>query len=390
MKTWDIFCRVVDNYGDIGVCWRLARQLATEHPINVRLWVDELAALVAICPNAKILPQQNIAGVEICEWPESFSSSIVPANVVIEAFACNLPQKYIAAMAQQKQLGKLTQWFNLEYLSAEEWVEGCHGLTALDPQTGLSKTWFFPGFSTKTGGLIREQHLLSERDRFTQNNHRLHAWRAQLAGYNCPVDALYISIFAYENPGIGSLLQTWQSAPNPIICFIPQGKILNSITTYLKKFAPNSINFEEVGVQQKNITLGNLELIIIPFLQQQDYDRLLWACDLNFVRGEDSFVRAQWAEKPLIWHIYPQDDNAHLEKLEAFLERYAGAEPTAMAEAIKALNRHWNLGNDCTQAWKSLLDQRQNWAQHDKIWVNHLKSLGDLTSNMVQFCQKTL
>ncbi|WP_187492385.1 elongation factor P maturation arginine rhamnosyltransferase EarP, partial [Pantoea agglomerans] len=23
--TWDIFCTVVDNYGDIGVTWRLAR-----------------------------------------------------------------------------------------------------------------------------------------------------------------------------------------------------------------------------------------------------------------------------------------------------------------------------------------------------------------------------
>jgi hypothetical protein len=21
---WDIFCRVIDNFGDIGVCWRLA------------------------------------------------------------------------------------------------------------------------------------------------------------------------------------------------------------------------------------------------------------------------------------------------------------------------------------------------------------------------------
>ena len=25
---WDMFCRVIDNYGDIGVCWRLAADLA--------------------------------------------------------------------------------------------------------------------------------------------------------------------------------------------------------------------------------------------------------------------------------------------------------------------------------------------------------------------------
>ncbi|MBY0444112.1 MAG: elongation factor P maturation arginine rhamnosyltransferase EarP, partial [Burkholderiales bacterium] len=37
---WDIFCRVIDNYGDIGVCWRLARQLSFEHGFAVRLMVD--------------------------------------------------------------------------------------------------------------------------------------------------------------------------------------------------------------------------------------------------------------------------------------------------------------------------------------------------------------
>src|SRR5690554_5010470 len=30
-------CRVIDNYGDISVCWRLARQLANEYPVRVSL-----------------------------------------------------------------------------------------------------------------------------------------------------------------------------------------------------------------------------------------------------------------------------------------------------------------------------------------------------------------
>ena len=42
-RSWDVFCRVVDNYGDAAVCWRLARQLADEHGARVRLWIDLLA-----------------------------------------------------------------------------------------------------------------------------------------------------------------------------------------------------------------------------------------------------------------------------------------------------------------------------------------------------------
>ncbi|MDB5942884.1 MAG: hypothetical protein JWQ13_2450, partial [Ramlibacter sp.] len=45
----------------------------------------------------------------------------------------------------------------------------------------------------------------------------------------------------------------------------------------------------------------------------------LWSCDFNFVRGEDSQVRALWAGRPFAWQIYPQHDDAHHAKLHAFL-----------------------------------------------------------------------
>ena len=64
MPAIDLFCRVVDNYGDIGVCWRLARQLDTEHDCKVRLIVDDLAAFRFIAPGIDpTLTQQNLLGV---------------------------------------------------------------------------------------------------------------------------------------------------------------------------------------------------------------------------------------------------------------------------------------------------------------------------------------
>src|SRR5690606_22849148 len=98
-RSWDIFCCVVYNYGDIGVTWRLARQLATEHDQRVRLWVDELAAFVRLCPEATVTASvQHHAGVEVRQWPRDWQP-VEPAEVVIEAFACRLPALFEAAMA---------------------------------------------------------------------------------------------------------------------------------------------------------------------------------------------------------------------------------------------------------------------------------------------------
>jgi len=304
MKSWDIFCRVIDNYGDIGVCWRLARQLANEYPAKVRLWVDELAALKMIWPSTELAPQQLLERVEVCHWAHQFPDNIQPADVVIEAFACDIPPDYLQSMAAAKQNGHAPVWINLEYLSAEKWVEDCHQMQSVHPQTGLKKIFFFPGFTEKTGGLIRERDLQTQ---FLTINTRV----TPLA--NPPYDSpLLISLFAYENFAIESLIDAWASGDRQIHCLIPQGRILNSINPLLKK--PLTI-----GEPQ---TKGSLTLETIPFMNQLEYDQLLQKCDVNFVRGEDSLVRAIWAGKPFVWHIYQQDEDAHMIKLQAFLDLY--------------------------------------------------------------------
>jgi len=126
--SWDIFCSVVDNYGDIGVTWRLARQLVAEHQCAVRLWVDDLRAFEKICP--QIDSQQSSQfqdGVQVRHWPTQWPDEVA-ADVVIAAFACQLPHAYMEAMADRE---RTPLWLNLDYLSAEEWVGGCHGLPSV-------------------------------------------------------------------------------------------------------------------------------------------------------------------------------------------------------------------------------------------------------------------
>ena len=152
MWRWDIFCTVVDNYGDVGTCWRLARQLAGEHGAEVRLWVDQLHCLSQLCPAVSTsADQQHVGRIEIRRWRSDFPQ-VEAADVVIEAFACELPERYIAAMVRRTVA---PVWINLEYLSAEAWVEGCHRRASLRTKWPLTKYFFFPGFTPRTGGLLR-------------------------------------------------------------------------------------------------------------------------------------------------------------------------------------------------------------------------------------------
>ena len=162
---WDIFCTVVDNFGDIGVTWRLARQLVAEHAVTVRLWVDDLRAFERLCPDIDInAAQQWHQGVEVRQWSADWQPTEA-ADVVIAAFACQLPSAYMEAMAERE---KPPLWMNLDYLSAEDWVVGCHGLPSVKYKN-VQKFFFFPGFQKGTGGLLRESGLLERRQQFQQN-----------------------------------------------------------------------------------------------------------------------------------------------------------------------------------------------------------------------------
>lgn len=374
-QRWDIFCRVIDNYGDIGVCWRLARQLRREYNLSVRLWLDDIKALRRLWPSATEESHQVVSGIEVILWtPEATTTEI--ADVVIEAFACDLPPNYIDAMAARNPR---PVWLNLEYLSAESWVDDCHGMRSIHPQNGLTKTFFFPGFTERTGGLLCEARLREQRAAFQQSADLRSQFLAALGVVEQP-DALLISLFSYENSAIYSLLDNWRNSPQAVHCLVPEGKILPLICQHLGiTLAPGDV-----------IRRDQLTLQVIPFLSQDQYDRLLWGCHLNFVRGEDSFVRAQWAARPLVWHIYPQEDDAHLAKLEAFLQRYRADMSPELGEAVEALWGAWNRGFNCQHPWNQCLERLSEWQRYSQNWEQDLNSLGDLAAKLVQFCKKPL
>jgi uncharacterized repeat protein (TIGR03837 family) len=374
-----LFCKVVDNYGDIGICWRLARQLQQEHGIAVTLWVDDLQTFQRICPDVVTDTEvQQCAGVTVRHWRDQqgvFSASDV-ADIVIEFFACDIPPSYLAAMAERNPH---PVWINLEGLTAEEWVEGCHRLSS-PPRMSLTKYFFFPGFTNKTGGLLRESSLEEQRRQFQSDPVNMAVFLAQFGVTPTEMASLKVSLFCYPHAPVLALLDAWQSSDAAITCLVPEGVAADAIQTFLGSEA-------KAGAV---CTHGALTVRVLPFVAQPDYDKLLWACDVNFVRGEDSFVRAQWAAKPFVWHIYPQDENLHHKKLRAFLQRYSPD-----IESLKALYLCWNGADaDSMQAqadWQTLWSDFQadmpKMSRRAVEWQRQMLANGDLASNLLNFAR---
>lgn len=368
---WDIFCTVVDNYGDIGVTWRLARQLVAEHQCAVRLWVDDLRAFERLCPSIDVtLSEQWQQGVQVRHWPKDWQPTEA-VDVVIAAFACQLPSAYMDAMAERPAA---PLWMNLDYLSAEDWVIGCHGLPSVKYKH-VQKYFFFPGFQEGTGGLLREAGLLERRRQFQQDGEAQKAFLRGL-GVEPEPGARLISLFAYENDGLASWFDALATDARPSHVLVPESRILADVERWV------GIDGLKAGAVHRR---GALTVQVLPFVRQDEYDQLLWCCDFNAVRGEDSFVRAQWAGRPLLWHIYQQEEDVHLEKLEAFLRLYTDGLPEAAEKAISGLWRAWNAGQGMAEHWRAACEQHQALAEHAQAWCQKQASRADLATALVKF-----
>jgi uncharacterized repeat protein (TIGR03837 family) len=342
---WDIFCRVIDNHGDLGVCWRLARDLAARGHA-VRLAVDDPRALAWMAP-------EGAPRVQVWHWAGDAAPSD-PGDVVVEAFGCDPPPAFVAAMAAMATSSQAPVWINLEYLSAEAYVERSHRLPSpqhTGPGAGLTKWFFYPGFTPATGGLLREPELAAEQATFDAA-----AWLHARGIAPHPGERL-VSVFCYPGAPLAALVDRLRDAPALLLT------------------APGAAS-DLVA----NLPLpAGLRSLPLPWLTQPDYDRLLWACDLNLVRGEDSFVRAQWAGRPFLWHIYPQDDGVHETKLDAFLTRHLAAAPAAIAAPVRQAMRGWNSFGGLP----ARLPDLALWQTHVHNWRENLLSQPDLTAQLL-------
>jgi uncharacterized repeat protein (TIGR03837 family) len=347
---WDLFCRVIDNFGDIGVCWRLAADLAVRGQ-PVRLWVDDPSALAWMAPD-------GAPGVELVHWGAD-TPMAEPGDVVIEAFGCDPPAAFIERMARRP---RPPLWINLEYLSAEAYVQRSHGLRSPQsggPARGLDKWFFYPGFEPGSGGLIREPGLMDQRLRFSGR-----AWLHDHGIAVLPGERVF-SLFCYTHAPLAEWLPAL--GPTPTLLLVTPGAASHALQAALARQALPPA----------------LRCTALPWMSQAQYDRLLWACDLNFVRGEDSFVRAQWAGAPFVWQAYPQHDAAHGAKLAAFLRLMLQGADEGLSAAVRQLWLAWNGLAGAQRA--CALPPARAWQSQALHWRERLLRQPDLSSQLLGF-----
>ena len=309
LKTLDIFCEIIDNYGDIGVVYRTAKELQKIFPKSkIRVFLNRLDEFKKINSQVIDLPSQNIDGIEYItfDYLRDNANKLLTAQVIIEAFGCQIPKEYIEIAYDNSEL-----LINLEYLSAEDWIEDFHLQSSPLGRGKLKKVFFMPGFTEKSGGVIADSNYLERIQRVLENKEFYE--KKYLSDIEDRENKIIGTLFSYEK-NFTPLLEDLKKLDKDVVILAMGEKTQDSLRKILKNFSIEDF--------RNSLKYGKIEIRFLNFLNQEEYEELINIVDFNFVRGEDSFIRAVLTGKPYMWHIYCQEEYAHMDKIEGFLDKY--------------------------------------------------------------------
>jgi uncharacterized repeat protein (TIGR03837 family) len=310
MQTDEItlLCKVVDNFGDIGVVYRLARAISEiDSTIKLNIICSNLESFAAM--NSRVDKNSLIQKIEyngaswtIIDWNITttklieLNGNLPDFGVILECFQCGRPD-FLEEILFDKQNTKLYQIINVEYLTAEDYAEEFHCLKSGTRSALVKKVNFMPGFTAKTGGMILDRSFMDSLAKAKAAPINVHDFTVTLFSYERDFTAVFDALIEFQ-----SLIQ--QKDPEfRVKVLAADGKSL----PYVKK--------------AQEATGSKLEFTALPFMAQAEWDSLLCRSDFNFIRGEDSLSRACLCSKPFFWHAYVQEDNYQLVKVEAVLNR---------------------------------------------------------------------
>lgn len=366
--TFDIFCDLIDNYGDAGFCWRLACELVNRFNCSVRFWIKDTDFVLNFTPDLK-----KIKKINIFKWGENFPPDNIFSDFVLAGFSCKLPKNVIKKIKEEIKKPVL---INIEYLSAESWVEEFHGKQSFNQNHKMKSFFYFPGFSFTTGGLLREKLILE----FKKNINEKKIYFSRKFNYFKTDDIFTVFIFSYDKPWIKLLLNLWINSQNSVRLVVIDKLIIKNISSAL------DFDFKKPGSYQ----FKNLEIVFLPFLSHDDFDLLLNISDLNLVRGEDSLVRALWAKKPFLWDIYKQENGSHFKKLFAFNKILTDKWPLNLAELYCDLSLKWNTGEFSEKDWNILIKKINLFKNNIEIFSEFLQQQDDMATSLMRFCHSVV
>lgn len=338
----DIFCEIIDNYGDIGVVYRFAKEMKRVYKdIEVRVILNRVDELLKINKKAVDIDFQEIDGITYIKEKELKKGlkKYGVSDIIVEAFGCEIFEEYIKLAKEKSKL-----WINLEYLSGEKWIEDFHLQTSLIDSVTLKKIFYMPGFSKNSGGIIIDEDFLKRKENGEKNREEiLNKFFKDIDFKNKKVG----SIFSYEK-NFENLLEELRGREEEFVLLLMGEKTHESFDKLLEKK-----HIESFGnlIKYDKITLKKVE-----FLSQEEYEEVISVCDFNFTRGEDSIVRAILLGKPFLWHIYLQEEKAHMDKLNAFIDRFSESVEISVEER-KIFDRYTNLLREYNDRDSNSLDE---------------------------------
>ena len=338
----DIFCQVIDNYGDVGVAYRLAREFKRVYPNKkLRFVINQIEELNLIrkSEDIEIILYKDISKIENS------------ADLIIESFGCEIPKKYMDKALKNSKL-----IINLEYFSAEKWVDDFH-LQESFLGGNLKKYFFIPGLSEKSGGILLDNEFLQRKKKVEANKE----YYLEKFGIKEKYD-LIGSVFSYEK-NFDSLIEELKKLNKKVILLILSEKTQKNFIKYFD----NGNNYDKI------------KFVKLPFFTYDKYEELLALCDFNLVRGEDSFVRALLLGKPFLWHIYPQDENTHIKKLESFLEKYCSNN-----KELKQTFINYNINKD---NFSYFFKNFKEIEKYNKNYANYLIKNCNLMEKLINFIE---
>lgn len=343
VNSIDIFCEIIDNFGDIGVVYRISKELKKIFQnVRIRMVLNRLEEFKAINKKVKDADFQEIDGL-ICvteKYVKENAETFGTADVFIEAFGCNVPEEYIKRAKENSKL-----WINLEYLSGEKWIEDFHLCESLIDSKTLKKIFYMPGFSEKSGGVIIDSGFL-ERKEYGKNN-REEVLKKYFPNVDIK-DKLIGTVFSYEK-NFDNLLEVLKDYKKETLLILMGEKTQKSFSEILQKKLRE--NFGKI------IKYGKITMMYADFLSQEEYEEVISAADFNFTRGEDSFVRGILLEKPFMWHIYLQEEKAHMDKIKAFTERFRESVEGLTEKETEILDNYCTLLEDYNDREKNSLEK---------------------------------
>lgn len=355
-----VLCKVVDNFGDIGVVWRLCCQLSNQIKkenltSKINLIVDDLASFNKICNSVDSNKSfQIVDNINIFNWNDEklcydeFSKNDGEnLSVILEVFQCGRPS-WMEKILFEDKLNRTVQIIMIDYLTAEKYAEDFHCLQSLTRSSKVQKVNFMPGFTNKTGGLIIDSE-----------------WE-QLCDYKNNKTLL---CFTYD--------RNWDALANAC-------KKSNYIEKVL--IAPGK-GFDSL----KKSFYSDLKIEELSFMNQNEWDKMLKNCGVLIIRGEESMSRACLSGIPFVWHAYPQSDEYQLIKVRALLERMS---VHFKCEDFRIIEKVWILINSAEseveqeefeKAILDFFDNAEKLVYGFREFALDLRKNGDLCSNLMTF-----